>query len=266
MKGNMCDFSFYVMAFDTKNNYANYGQTLMSLSLEQAKAEFAKCCAQNPLSVYTVLGVEYTTALRELEPHGVGAVDLLRCINGHLDISDDYKRSKLLMEEKLISVNAVALLKREAARLQRVSDNATIKCARAMSELLQSEITPDEVMRVLSEKYGLERCKAIVANELMGNYGIADDDVIGYLSDSYDGAYDERFSVIASAMELKSLSRAAKHLEESLSDSESKLFRSGLVHGSTEEIRDKSSDVKTQIQHHNQFEDAGLAPDDSLSL
>ncbi|MFR8774614.1 MAG: hypothetical protein ACLVFU_01915 [Eggerthellaceae bacterium] len=56
-KGNVSTFSFYVRAFDTKNNYRNYGEPATQLSLEQAKEEFAKRCAQNPLSVNTMLGV-----------------------------------------------------------------------------------------------------------------------------------------------------------------------------------------------------------------
>lgn len=48
-KGNVSTFSFYVRAFDTKNNYRNYGEPATQLSLEQAKEEFAKHCAQNPL-------------------------------------------------------------------------------------------------------------------------------------------------------------------------------------------------------------------------
>ena len=76
-KGNVSTFSFYVRAFDTKNNYRNYGEPATQLSLEQAKEEFAKRCAQNPLSVNTMLGVEYSSKNAELNKHGVGAVDLL---------------------------------------------------------------------------------------------------------------------------------------------------------------------------------------------
>lgn len=89
--GDVCTFSFYVRAFDTRNGYANYGDPLKFLSLEQAKAEFARRCAQNPLSVNTMLGVDYATTRRDLDPNGIGAVDMLQCINGHLKISDDYK-------------------------------------------------------------------------------------------------------------------------------------------------------------------------------
>lgn len=39
-KGNVSTFSFYVRAFDTKNNYRNYGEPATQLSLEQAKEEF----------------------------------------------------------------------------------------------------------------------------------------------------------------------------------------------------------------------------------
>ena len=117
---------------------------LKFLSLEQAKAEFARRCAQNPLSVNTMLGVDYATTRRDLDPNGIGAVDMLQCINGHLKISDDYKLSSVLSQEKLIAVNAVAILKREADRLQRISDNATAKCAKEISDNINAACASPE--------------------------------------------------------------------------------------------------------------------------
>lgn len=146
-KGNISTFSFYVRAFDTKNSYRNYGEPATQLSLEQAKEEFAKRCAQNPLSVNTMLGVEYSTKNAELNKHGVGAVDLLQCINGHLKLSEDYKLDEVLAHETLISVNAVSLLKREADRLQRISDNATAKCAKKISDNIR---TPASIRKLQS--------------------------------------------------------------------------------------------------------------------
>ena len=58
--GNICDFSFYVRAFDTKEHYRNYGQPATELSLQQAMSEFEKRCADNPVHVNTVLGVNFT--------------------------------------------------------------------------------------------------------------------------------------------------------------------------------------------------------------
>ncbi len=47
--GKVCDFSFYVIAFDTKKHFAKVGTPAKNLSLEQAKAEFAKRCSENPI-------------------------------------------------------------------------------------------------------------------------------------------------------------------------------------------------------------------------
>ena len=159
-KGNVSTFSFYVRAFDTKNSYRNYGEPATQLSLEQAKEEFAKRCAQNPLSVNTMLGVEYFTKNAELNKHGVGAVDLLQCINGHLNLSEDYKLDEVLAHETLISVNAVSILKREADRLQRISDNATAKCAKKISDSIRTTCVNTEAaekfMKSLADEYGID--------------------------------------------------------------------------------------------------------------
>ena len=176
-KGNVSTFSFYVRAFDTKNSYRNYGEPATQLSLEQAKEEFAKRCAQNPLSVNTMLGVEYSSKNAELNKHGMGAVDLLQCINGHLNLSEDYKLDEVLAHETLISVNAVSILKREADRLQRISDNATAKCAKRISDNIRTACVNTEAaeqfMKSLADEYGIDRVKDIVANELFGNNEIA---------------------------------------------------------------------------------------------
>lgn len=269
-KGNVSTFSFYVRAFDTKNNYRNYGEPATQLSLEQAKEEFAKRCAQNPLSVNTMLGVEYSAKNAELNKHGVGAVDLLQCINGHLNLSEDYKLDEVLAHETLISVNAVSILKREADRLQRISDNATAKCAKRISDNIRTACVNTEAaeqfMKSLADEYGIDRVKDIVANELFGNNEIANAEIAEYLSSSFSGKYDSRFSVFGNSEQLEMLAHAAQRVEDSLSETESKLRNSGLVYGDSNSIRDKSADIKSEIDHHNRIEDEGLAPDDGLSL
>lgn len=269
--GDVCTFSFYVRAFDTRNGYANYGDPLKFLSLEQAKAEFARRCAQNPLSVNTMLGVDYATMRRDLDPNGIGAVDMLQCINGHLKISDDYKLSSVLSQEKLIAVNAVAILKREADRLQRISDNATAKCAKEISDNINAACASPEAaeqyIKSLADEYGIERCKDIIANELIGNHGMADSETMDYLIDSFSGKYDSKFAVFGNTEQLERLAHAAHRVEESgLSETESKLHNSGFVYGDSNTIRDKSADIKSEIEHHNDLEDKGLVPDDGLSL
>lgn len=269
-KGNISTFSFYVRAFDTKNSYRNYGEPATQLSLEQAKEEFARRCAQNPLSVSTMLGVEYSTKNAELNKHGVGAVDLLQCINGHLNLSEDYKLDEVLAHETLISVNAVYILKREADRLQRISDNATAKCAKRISDNIRTACVNTEAaeqfMKSLTDEYGIDRVKDIVANEMLGNNGKADDETMDYLKGSFSGKYDSRFSIFGNSEQLEVLAHAAQRVEDSLSETEAKLRNSGIVYGDSNSIRDMSADIKSEIDHHNHLEDEGFVPDDGLSL
>ena len=69
-----------------------------------------------------------------------------------------------------------------------------------------------------------------------------------------------------SSEQLESLAQAAMRVEASLSESESRLYHSGLVNGDIDSIRSQSADVSAEISRHNRMEDAGLVPDDQLSL
>ena len=121
-------------------------------------------------------------------------------------------------------------------------------------------------MKSLTDEYGIDRVKDIVANELFGNNEIANAEIAEYLSSSFSGKYDSRFSVFGNSEQLEMLAHAAQRVEESLTETESKLRNSGLVYGDSNSIRDKSADIKSEIDHHNRIEDEGLAPDDGLSL
>lgn len=94
----------------------------------------------------------------------------------------------------------------------------------------------------------------------------ANAEIAEYLSSSFSGKYDSRFSVFGNSEQLEMLAHAAQRVEDSLSETESKLRNSGLVYGDSNSIRDKSADIKSEIDHHNRIEDEGLAPDDGLSL
>lgn len=268
--GNLCDFSFYVMAFDTKDHYRNYGQPATELSLQQAMREFEKRCAENPVSVNTVLGVDFTTKRRDLEPAGVGAADLLQCVNGRLKLSEDYKLSEVLSQESLISVNTVDLLERERGRLQRASDNATAKCARLISdnipELEDDGLLYQNFMNEISEEFGVERCKTILANALHGQPPTEDRmDLQTYLDSAFSGEYDKRFSVFANSEQIFGLAEALQRCE--LSEVEGKLVRAGIVNGDDkQEIRDRANAVAGEIDHHNDLEDSGAVADDQLEL
>lgn len=121
-------------------------------------------------------------------------------------------------------------------------------------------------MKSLTDEYGIDRVKDIVANELFGNNEIANAEITEYLSSSFSGKYDSRFSVFGNSEQLEMLAHAAQRVEESLTETESKLRNSGLVYGDSNSIRDKSADIKSEIDHHNRIEDEGLVPDDGLSL
>ena len=59
---------------------------------------------------------------------------------------------------------------------------------------------------------------------------------------------------------------AAIRKVEGLSESETKLFRSGLVNGDREQVQSQSTQVKTEIEHHASLEEHGLVSDDQWSM
>ena len=91
--GKYCDFNFYVTSLDAENGYAATEPMSSGLSLLEAVSEFYKRCGRYPSSTNIMLGVEYTTGRRDLEPAGKGAADLLQRVNGHLHLSRDYQQS-----------------------------------------------------------------------------------------------------------------------------------------------------------------------------
>ena len=82
--GKYCDFDFYVTSLDAENGCAATEPMSSGLSLLEAVSEFYKRCGRYPSSTNIMLGVEYTTSRRDLEPAGKGAADLLQRVNGHL--------------------------------------------------------------------------------------------------------------------------------------------------------------------------------------
>lgn len=268
--GNICDFSFYIRAFNTKDYYCDYGQPAEKLSLQQAMTEFEKRCAENPVYVNTVLGVDFTTKRRDLEPAGVGAVDLLQCVNSRLKLLEDYKLSEVLSQESLVAVNTVEMLERERGRLQRASDNATAKCAKLISDsipdLEDDGLLYQNFMNEVAEEFGVERCKSILANTLHGQPATEDRmDLQTYLDGAFSGEYDKRFSVFANTEQIFGLAEALQRCD--LSETEGKLVRAGLVNGDDkQEIRDKSNAVAGEIEHHNDLEDVGAVADDQLEI
>ncbi len=272
--GNICDFSFYVMSFDTKSHYTNFHPPIVGLTLEQAKKEFEKQCALNPMYVNTMLGVDFVTKRKDLEPMGRGAADLLQCVKGVLHLSQDYMHSAVLARESLIAINTVEILKKECDRLQRNSDKATSKC----SELLRlnadticnsDEDVQNSFLNEMVTMFGLERCKLVLANEFFGRQ-FADvaafSNAAEYLEDSYHGDYQKRFGLNITAEQADTLTEVLKRVE-ALSETEGKLYRAGLVYGDgSKEISERADMVAAEIEHHNVLEDSGQVSDDQLSL
>lgn len=273
-RGKACDFSFYVRAFDSKSHFSNYREPMTGLSIQEAMKEFERQCAENPDYVNTVLGVDFAAKDEKHTPHNVGAADLLQRVKGRLHLSEDYKRSEILMNEPLISVNAVEMLKKESARLQRASDNATEKCAKQINDNMDALCADtdfrSDFFRNLVNEYGVERCKFIFANELFGHDNDENKNLLPsrqYLKDSYDGEYNKRFGIFATSEQISELTDTLKSVESSLTETESKLHRAGLVNGeNSRDISDKSAAVAGEIERHNELEDIGAVNEDGLQL
>ena len=140
--GKYCDFDFYVTSLDAENGCAATEPMSSGLSLLEAVSEFYKRCGRYPSNTNIMLGVEYTTSRRDLEPAGKGAADLLQRVNGHLHISKDYEQSAVLSQEGLIANNAVSFLTQQSERFYEISDKYTAECAKFISDNLP-EITDD---------------------------------------------------------------------------------------------------------------------------
>lgn len=255
--GKYCDFDFYVTSLDAENGYAATEPMSSGLSLLEAVSEFYKRCGRYPSSTNIMLGVEYTTSRRDLEPAGKGAADLLQRVNGHLHLSKDHEQSAVLSQEGLIANNAVSFLKQQSERFYEISDKYTAECAKFISDNLP-EITDDpekfsELISRVTEEYGIERCKAVIANE----YRLTDQQLLtpetaDYLA-NIPADQNDRFRINSPPIVLDMLTAAIRKVE-GLSETETKLFRSGLVNGGREQVQSQSTQVKTEIEHHASLE------------
>ena len=111
--GENCHYNFYVIAFDSQNEYKNYGDMKADLTFSEARAEYKKAVSENPRHVNTMLGVSYMTDRYDLEPAGAGAVDLLQHIDGQTRLSSDYAKNPVLKNESLIKTNVINILKKD---------------------------------------------------------------------------------------------------------------------------------------------------------
>ena len=267
--GKYCDFDFYVTSLDTENGYAATEPMFSGLSLLEAVSEFYKRCGRCPSSTNIMLGIEYTTSRRDFEPAGKGAADMLQRVNGHLHISKDYEQSAVLSQEGLIVNNAVSFLKQQSERFYEISDKYTAECAKFISDNLP-EITDDpekfsELIARAAEEYGIERCKAVLANEyLLSDQQSLNPETADYLA-NIPADQNDRFRINSPPIVLDMLTAAISKVD-GLSESETKLFRSGLVNGGREQVQSQSTQVKTEIEHHASLEEHGLVSDDQWSM
>jgi len=105
-QGLECKFNFYVITFDPQNSYENF------------RPPVRKAVTSVPIHISAVMGVNFITDNINLEPDGMGAVDLIHFNNGTLELSQDINSSQLLKNEPLISVNAGSELNEHIPGLQ----------------------------------------------------------------------------------------------------------------------------------------------------
>ena len=175
----------------------------------------------------------------------------------------------MLSQEGLIANNAVSFLKQQSERFYEISDKYTAECARFISDNLP-EITDDpekffELISRAAEEYGIERCKAVLANEYrLANQQLLTPETADYLA-NISADQNDRFRINSPPLVLDMLTAAIRKVE-GLSESETKLFRSGLVNGDREQVQSQSTQVKTEIEHHASLEEHGLVSDDQWSM
>lgn len=156
----------------------------------------------------------------------------------------------MLSQEGLIANNAVSFLKQQSERFYEISDKYTAECARFISDNLP-EITDDpekffELISRAAEEYGIERCKAVLANEYrLANQQLLTPETADYLA-NISADQNDRFRINSPPIVLDMLTAAIRKVE-GLSESETKLFRSGLVNGDREQVQSQSTQIKTEI-------------------
>ena len=113
IKGAVCDFDFYVIGLSTMKEY---GEKYYIKNIEDV--QYAVECFKDAVSKYPkaviAIGVAYKTHRRDLGKYtGEGACDLVQWLGDKIHFSDDCKRSEVLMQESLITVNVMNILKEQ---------------------------------------------------------------------------------------------------------------------------------------------------------
>ena len=180
----------------------------------------------------------------------------------------------MLSQEGLIANNAISFLKQQSERFYEISDKYTAECAKFISDNLP-EITDDpeklsELISRAAEESSKFSAYGSVANAVLANeYRLTDQQSItpetaDYLA-NISADQNDRFRINSPPIVLDMLTAAIRKVE-GLSESETKLFRSGLVNGDREQVQSQSTQVKTEIEHHASLEEHGLVSDDQWSM
>lgn len=110
-QGKVCACDFYVVSLDTTQRYNDYEEKSDGLTLVEALEEFKRRDIYTPPTVVLTLGVEYRITHPDYGTKtDLGACDLLQRVNSQCRIPDDWKSDKVLLNEALISVNAIKML------------------------------------------------------------------------------------------------------------------------------------------------------------
>lgn len=110
-QGKVCACDFYVVSFDTTQHYNDYEEMSDGLTLVEALEEFKRRDKYTPSTVVLAVGVEYRiTDPDYITKTDLGACDLLQRVNSQCRIPDDWKSDKVLLNEALISVNAIKMI------------------------------------------------------------------------------------------------------------------------------------------------------------
>lgn len=117
---------------------------------------------------------------------------------------------------------------------------------------------PDSVVTLLGVNYKTERRD-------LNRHGVGADDLVVCADGKFQMLDWKSDSVLTAEAAFSYIANALKHFADSLSDSEGKLVRTGLVTGG-EDVHEKSAAVKGEIDRHNDLEDEGEVSDDQMEL
>lgn len=112
-RGKLCDFDFYVFSIDTQHHCNTFEKLADHLTLNEAVEEYKRRNPYTPNDVLLVLGVNFLITAPEYrhDKVNIGAFDLLQRVNGEHRVPNDYRTDKALNDEKIISENAVRIIR-----------------------------------------------------------------------------------------------------------------------------------------------------------